>query len=606
MWIVKLALSQPHTFIVLAICIFLFGGVSLSQMAIDIFPTIDVPVVSCVWTYTGMSPKNVEDQITSPTERALTSTVSGIERMESMSLNGMSIIKLFLHKGSDIGQAVAQVASTSNAVLRQLPPNMSPPFVTQSSATDVPVLQLVVGSKKLGEAELFDVANQFIRSQLAVVQGTTIPFPNGGKWREVTVDLDPKALLGYGLSPNDVVNAVNSASVIAPSGTAKMGRCEYVITLNNMPDVIDKLNNIPIKNVGGATVYVKDVAFVHDGYQPQLNIVNLEGHRAVIMNILKSGAASTLAVVERIKSILPRVRGTVPASVTVDVLTDQSKFVRECVAEVFQEAVTAAGLTAIFMLAILGSWRSTLIVVTSIPLAMFCSIIGLHLTGNTINSMTLGGLALAVGMLVDDATVEIENVHRQLDMGKHIVQAILDGAQEVALPAFVSTISICIVFLPVFLLSEPARSLFIPLALAVTFAMLASYGLSRTIVPLMSKHLFVAEEHVAGEEHPHEEKPPGFFRRIHLAIDHHFNKMRDLYHAGLNWALANRGLTAGLFLGFYAFSLCMLPFVGRDFFPLIDAGQLRLHLNVPAGTRVEETERVFRRVENEIRRIIPA
>lgn len=608
MWIVQLALRQPHTFIVMAILIALFGFISIKQMAIDIFPSIDVPIVSCVWTYTGMSPENVENMITSPTERAFTSTVNGIDHIESMSLSGMSIIKVYLHKGSNIGQAVAQVSSTANAVMRQLPSNITPPFVTQSSATDVPVLQLTVASHKLGEAKLFDTANNFIRVQLAVVQGATIPFPNGGKYPQVNVDLDPNALLGYGLSPKDVVDAVNAESIIAPSGTAKMGRCEYIVTLNNMPDIIDKLNHVPIKHVNGATVYVKDVAYVHDGYQPQINIVNLEGTRACIMNILKNGTASTLAVVDQIKALLPRIRAIVPPSVTVDILTDQSKFVVECVNEVFHEAVTAAGLTALFMLAILGSWRSTLIVVTSIPLAILTSIIGLNITGNTINSMTLGGLALAVGMLVDDATVEVENVHRQMDLGKHIERAILDGAQEVALPAFVSTISICIVFLPVFLLTEPARSLFVPLGLAVSFAMLASYGLSRTIVPLMSKHLFVAEEHVGAENEKSDNSRSSvnLFQKIHLKIDKTFNNLRDVYHGALNWALHNRALTAFVFLIFYGLSFCLLPFIGQDFFPPIDAGQLRLHVNAPAGTRIEQTERVFRDVENSIYKIIPA
>lgn len=605
MWIVRLALSQPHTFIVLAISIFLFGAVSLSQMPVDIFPEIDVPIVSCVWTYTGMSPRNVELLVTNVSERALTSTVSNIEHMESMSLNGMSIIKMFLHKGADIGLAVAQGTSTCSAALRTMPPNMSPPFVTQSSATDVPVLQLVIGSKEMGEAQLFDLANMFIRAQLAVVQGTRIPFPCGGKWRQVCVDLDPKALYSYGLAPTDIVDAVNSSNVIAPSGTAKMGNSEYVITLNNIPKIIDTLNNVPIKHVNGATIFVKDVAFVHDGFQPQLNIVNIDGHRGVIMNILKSGNASTLAVVRRIKEVLPQVQAIVPPSAKIDILTDQSRFVRECVNEVAFEVVNAALLTALFMLAILGSWRSTLIVITSIPLAIFSAIIGLHITGNTINSMTLGGLALAVGMLVDDATVEIENVHRQLDMRKHIVQAILDGAQEVALPAFVSTIAICIVFLPVFLLSEPARSLFVPLGLTVSFAMLASYGLSRTIVPLMAKALFVAEEHVAGEEIPQESKSPGFFKRIHLSIDKGFNQARDSYHRALQWSLGRRGLVALLFIGFYAASACLMPFIGRDFFPPIDAGQIRLHINVPAGTRVETTEQIFKRIERAIQRIIP-
>lgn len=604
MWIVRLALSQPHTFIVMAILIAIFGLVSLKSMPVDIFPTVDVPVVSCVWTYTGMSPDNIEQLITSPTERAFASTVSGIQRIESMSLNGMSIIKAYLYKGTDVGQAVAQISSTGNAVMKQLPQNITPPFVTQSSATDVPVLQLVVSGQKLNEAKLFDLASNFIRVQLSTVQGTTILFPNGGKYRQVCVDLKPDALVGYGVSATDVMNVINDQSIIVPSGTAKLGTMEYWITLNNIPDAIEKFNNIPVKHVAGATVYVKDVAFVHDGYQPQLNIVNLNGYRSVIMNILKNGPTSTLDVVDKIKLLLPKIREMLPDSATIDILTDQSIFVRDSVSEVFHEAVGAAGLTAIFMLAILGSWRSTLIVISSIPLAMLASIIGLHVTGNTINSMTLGGLALAVGMLVDDATVEIENVHRQLDLGKHVEQAILDGAQEVALPAFVSTISICIVFLPVLLLTEPARSLFVPLGLAVSFAMLASYGLSRTIVPLMSKHLFAAEEHAKGESRPETKKT--IFSTIYHFIDDHFNSLRDTYHAALSWALYHRKQTVLAFLVFYILSFSLLPFIGRDFFPPIDAGQLRLHVNVPSGTRVEETERIFRKIENAISKIIPA
>lgn len=605
MWIVKLALNKPHTFVVMAILIALFGIVSLKEMAIDIFPAIDVPIVSCVWTYTGMSPANIENMICTPTERAFTSTINGIEHIESMSLSGMNIIKIYLHKGSNVAQAVAQVTAIGNSILKTLPPGITPPVVVQSSATDVPVLQLIVGSPKLGEAELFDVANNFIRQALAVVQGATIPFPNGGKWRQVMVDLYPDKLVGYGLSANDVVQAVNAQSIIAPSGTAKLGQTEYIITLNNQPQVIETLNDVPIKSQNGAVVYVRDVAFVHDGYQPQLNVVNLDGKRAVIMNILKNGAASTLAVVSQIKALLPLVRTIVPPSVSVNILTDQSKFVEECVNEVFHEAVTAACLTALLMLAILGSWRSTLIVITSIPLAILTSIIGLNVTGHTINSMTLGGLALAIGMLVDDATVEVENVHRQMDMGKPIVKAILDGAEEVAVPALVSTTAICIVFLPVFLLSEPARSLFVPLGLAVSFAMLASYGLSRTIVPLMSKNLFNAEEHAKGQTPTGSEKQPGFFTRIHLWIDCNFEFLRNRYHGALNWCLQNRLTTLLLFLGFYSFSFLLLPQIGVDFFPPIDAGQLRLHVNVPPGTRVEQTEVVYRRIENKIVEIIP-
>jgi len=607
MWIVELALQRAHTFIVVALAIALFGIISIKQMAVDIFPEIDVPIVSCVWTYTGMSPYNIENMITTVTERWLTSTVNGIEHTESMSLSGMSIIKVFLHKGTDIGESVAMVTAMGNALLEYLPAGITPPFVTVSSATDVPVLQLGIGSKTLSEAQLFDIANNFVRNQLATIQGATIPFPNGGKYRQVMVDLDPNALVSTGLSPYDVVKAINTQNIIAPSGTAKMGTYEYIMTLNNIPKAIEQLNDIPVKSVKGAVVFVKDVAHVHDGYSPQLNIVNQDGRRAVLFNILKNGDASTLTVVDRVKEALPRIQAIVPPACKIQLLTDQSIFVRDCVADVIREAATAAGLTALMMLALLGSWRSTLIVATSIPLAILSSIIGLHMAGQTINSMTLGGLALAVGMLVDDATVEIENVHRNMAMGKHIVQSILDGAQQVAMPALVSTLSICIVFVPVVFLSEPSRSLFVPLGMAVTFAMLASYGLSRTVVPLMSKSLLGSEEHMpAAGAQAAPARPAGFFGKIHQLIDSRFEAARETYRHGLEWILHHPKTGLGLFLGFYALTFFLLPHIGEDFFPAIDAGQLRLHVSARPGTRVEETDRVFHRVENAIRRLIPA
>ncbi|CAN5279644.1 efflux RND transporter permease subunit [soil metagenome] len=614
MWIVELALKRPHTFIVMALAIALFGVMSIKQMAVDIFPSIDIPIVSCVWTYTGMSPYNIENLITTVTERWLTSTVNGIEHIESTSLSGMSIIKVYLHKGTDIGEAVAMVTAMGNAVLEYLPAGITPPFVTVSSATDVPVLQLGINSKTMTEAELFDIANNFVRNQLATVQGATIPFPYGGKYRQVMIDLNPQALVACGVSANDVTKAINTQSIIAPSGTAKLGPYEYIMTLNNVPEKISELNNIPIKSVKGAVVFVRDVAFVHDGYQPQINIVNQNGRRAVLFNILKNGSASTLAVVENVKQVLPRVKQIVPAACNIEILVDQSIFVRDCVNDVIREAITAAGLTALMMLALLGSWRSTLIVATSIPLAMMASIIGLHITGQTINSMTLGGLALAVGMLVDDATVEVENVHRNMAMGKDIVTAILDGAQQVATPAMVSTLSICIVFVPVVFLTEPSRSLFVPLAMAVVYAMLASYGLSRTIVPLMSKHLLAhehesgAKDHQAGKDEngePLNKKKPGFFRSIYLVIDEGFEFLREQYKHVLEQGLNHPRLSVSIFLVFYTCSLLLLPLIGQDFFPTIDAGQLRLHVNARPGTRVEETERLYKKIEAAIRKLIP-
>jgi multidrug efflux pump subunit AcrB len=620
MWIVQLALRKGHTFVVLSIAIVIFGVLSIAKMAIDIFPVIDTPVVSCVWTYAGLSPYYMAYLVTTPTERALTSTINGIERMESNSLSGMSIIKLYLQKGTPIGEAVAMVTSVGSAVIRQLPRGISPPFVTQSSATDVPVMQLAITSNSLSEAKLFDIANNLIRSQLATVQGAITPFPYGGKYRQVMIDIDAQALRSTGLSAYDVMKAVSNQNLIAPDGTAKMGAFEYVMVLNNMTTSIDRLNAIPVKTTGvtsstngtsgtsstaGPTIFVRDVAFVHDGNQPQLNIVNINGKRAVLFNILKTGDASTLSVVRRIKAILPRLRSIVPSACHIEIITDQSAFVRECVSEVVKEAITAGLLTALMMLALLGSWRSTLIVATSIPLAILASIIGLNICGQTINSMTLGGLALAVGMLVDDATVEVENVHRNMAMGKDIVTAILDGAQQVALPALVSTLSICIVFVPLLFLTEPSRSLFVPLGMAVTFAMLASYGLSRTVVPLMSKTLLAVETHknsdaTAVKEAKTKNPLMSFFSAIHHFIDDHFEAIRSRYHSFLATALDHPRITVSAFLCFYAISLSLIPFIGEDYFPAIDGGELRLHVCAHPGLRVEETERVFKKVERAI------
>ncbi|MBX9567502.1 MAG: efflux RND transporter permease subunit [Candidatus Obscuribacterales bacterium] len=618
MWIVELALGRPYTFVSMAIAIVIFGVISIKRMAIDIFPVIDIPIVSCAWTYTGMSPYFMENMITTVTERALTSTINGIQRMESISVSGLSVIKVYLNKGTNVGEDVAMVCSVGTAILRQLPRGINPPFVTASSATDVPVIQLGIRSDTLNEAQLFDIANNLIRSQLATVQGTRIPFPYGGKYRQVMIDLDPKALYATQLSAATIVNVVNSQNVLHPTGTAKMGSYEYIIDLNSIPDQIEQLNNIPVKSKDGAVVFLKDVAHVHDGSPPQLNVVNINGKRGVLFNILKSGEASTLTVVNRVKEALVRIRSLVPPDCKIEVLTDQSTFVRECVLEVVREACTAAGLTALMILALLGSWRSTLIVATSIPLAILSALICLDITGQTINSMTLGGLALAVGMLVDDATVEIENVHRNMAMGKDIVRAILDGAQQVALPAAVSTMSICIVFVPLVFLTEPSRSLFVPLGMSVTFAMLASYGLSRTVVPLMSKYLLANQHHEQRDPEPSEQRSrqdagaPGIkrqktniFSAIHYFIDDNFEALRERYKSTLNYVLLHPGLIIPLFVIFYVFSLSLIPIIGRDYFPTIDGGQLRLHVCAAPGTRVEETERIFKKVEAAIKETLP-
>lgn len=613
MWIVQLALNKPHTIIAAAISIIIFGFISLHKMAIDIFPVINIPIVSVAWTYTGMSPYFMENLITTVTERALTSTVNGIKRMESISVSGIAVIKLYLNDGVNVGEDVAMATSVGAALLRQMPRGINPPFVTASSATDVPVLQLGIQSKTLDEAQLFDIANNTLRSQLATVQGTKIPFPYGGKFRQVMVDLDPKALYAYGLSADSIVKTIKSQNVIAPTGTVKMGNDEYIITLNNLPTAIDDLNNVPVKTVNGNVVFMRDVAHVHDGNQPQLNIVNINGKRAVLFNILKNADASTLTVVNNVKKELPRLRSIVPAACSIDVISDQSQFVRECVEEVAREAGIAAGLTALMILALLGSWRSTLIVAISIPLAMMAAFIALAITGQSINSMTLGGLALAVGMLVDDATVEIENIHSNMAMGKDIVTAILDGAQQVALPALVSTLSICIVFVPVFLLTEPSRSLFVPLGLAVAFAMLASYALSRTMVPLMAKHLLAKEHHAPARDAVGEgaspaegaAPPSGFFHQIHIFIDTHFENVREMYQRFLSWLLKHPRIGIAAFLGFYAVSFCILPFIGEDYFPSIDGGQIRLHVCAAPGTRIEETERIFQKIEGALKSVIP-
>jgi multidrug efflux pump subunit AcrB len=635
MWIVQLALRRPHSFIVMAIAIVIFGFISIARMPIDIFPPIDIPVVSCVWTYEGMSPYNMENLVTSVTERGLISTINGIRTLESSSLSGMSIIKIYLQHGTSVGQSVAMVASVGSAILRQLPRNISAPFVTSSSATDVPVLQIAMLSDKLSEAELFDIGNNLVKGQIATVQGTITPFPYGGKRRQVMVDLDQSALTARQLSADDIVQAVQSQNVIAPTGTVKMGTLEYVIDLNNLPKTIGELNDIPVKNYKDQVVFLKDVAYVHDGNKPQLNIVNLNGHRAVLINVLKSGQGSTLQVVDGVKKILPRIRSLVPESCEIRILIDQSKFVKDCVAEVVREALIAAGLTALMMLALLGSWRSTLIVATSIPLAVLSAIIGLGLLGQTINSMTLGGLALSIGMLVDDATVEVENVHRNMAMGKDVTKSILDGAQQVALPALVSTLSICIVFVPVVFLIEPSRSLFMPMGLSVVLAMMASYGLSRTVVPMLSRRLLQSEEHVtvvdaaAERDHsagaelqtgdsngdgsnshsrdlPRQKRWQDVFSTIHQGIEAGFENARAHYKNALSWVLDNRKVSVLMFLALYVISFSLFPLIGQEYFPSIDGGEVRLHVNAPVGTRIEQTERIFQRVENEIRKLIPA
>jgi multidrug efflux pump subunit AcrB len=599
MWIVELALRRPYTFVVVSMFIALLGILSITRMAVDIFPAINIPVVSVIWNYTGLPPDDMESRIVTVSERAMTTVTSEIEHLESSSINGLGIIKVYLRQGTDIGKAVALMSSVNQTILKILPPGITPPLVTAFRTSDVPVIQLGVNSKTLSESELYDNGLNFIRPRLATAGGCSVPLPYGGKQRQVMVDINANQLYAKGLSPNDVTNALNAQNLILPSGTAKIGTKEYSVQMNSSPSVIEELNNYPVKQVNNATIYFKDIGHVHDGFATQTNIVNQNGHRSTMLNILRAGSASTLAVVDNIKKSLPALLQTLPKELNIDILTDQSIFVKAAVHQVVNEATTAAALTGLLMLAILGSWRSTLIVAISIPLSILASIICLNVCGQTLNTMTLGGLALAVGMLVDDATVEVENIHRNLALKMPIVDAVLTSASQIATPAFVSTISICIVFVPVALLTEPARSLFVPLAMAVVFAMLASYFLSRTLVPVMARYLL----HEHKEEDGHGK--PNFFARIYHAIDSNFNKLRDRYHALLEQALAHRTRVLLAFSLFYIACFCLTPFVGQDFFPAIDGGQLRLHIIAPPGSRIEEAERIFQEVERGIRSIIP-
>lgn len=602
MWIVELALRRPYTFVVISMFIALLGTLSITRMATDIFPVINLPVVSVIWSYTGLPPADMESRIVTVSERAMTTVTSEIEHLESSSINGIGIIKVYLRLGTDVGKAVALMSSVNQTILKILPPGITPPLVTAFSTSDVPVMQLGVSSKTLSESELFDFGLNFIRPRLATAGGCSIPLPYGGKQRQVMVDINVNQLYAKGLSPGDVTTALNQQNLILPSGSAKIGTKEYPVQMNSSAAQIGELNNFPIKQVNNATIYFKDIGNVHDGFATQTNIMNQNGQRSTMLNILRAGSASTLAVVDNVKTSLPALLQTLPKELNIEILTDQSIFVKAAVNQVASEATMAATLTGLLMLAILGSWRSTLIVAISIPLSILASIVGLNACGQTLNTMTLGGLALAVGMLVDDATVEVENIHRNLAMKKPIVKAILDGASQIAVPAFVSTLAICIVFVPVTLLTEPARSLFVPLAMAVVFAMLASYFLSRTLVPVMARYLL--HEHSEEEQQSaHEAK--SVFARIYRFIDTSFNSLRDRYHALLELALANRAKVVSIFLAFYACSFCLTPFVGQDFFPAIDGGQLRLHIIAPTGTRVEDTERVFKEVEAGLRTVIP-
>jgi multidrug efflux pump subunit AcrB len=632
MWIVRLALRRPYTFTVMAILIVLMGIVTIMRMATDIFPKIDIPVVSVIWSFPGVAPEEMEKRFVTVTERAMTTTVNDIEHIESQSYNGVSVIKVFFHEGAKVEAGVAQVTSITQTLLRILPPGTTPPLILQYSASNVPILQLGLTSKTLSEQDLYDLGLNFIRTQLATVQGAQVPLPYGGKSRQVMVDIDPQKLFGKGLSPADVSSALNAQNIILPAGTQKIGDREYNVRLNSSPELLQTLNDLPIKQVNNATVYIRDVAHVRDGFAVQTNIVAQNRVRSALLTVLKSASASTLDIISRVKAALPRIKATLPPELDITQLFDQSIFVRAAINGVVKEGVIAACLTALMILLFLGSWRSTLVVATSIPLSILCSVIVLSALGQTLNLMTLGGLALAVGILVDDATVEIENIHRNLAMKKPMVRAILDGASQIAVPAFVSTLCICIVFVPIFFLSGTARFLFQPLAMAVIFAMLASYLLSRTVVPTMVR--FLLREHLdeidtslaesvegsdGGEEkiaNRSRENPTaprlsalgqifGFLSWIHQKFNHVFEKLRARYVNALRWCLEHRRVVFAGMGAMVLVSFCLVPFLGRDFFPAVDAGQFRLHVRAPAGTRLESTQERFFQVGNAIREVIP-
>jgi multidrug efflux pump subunit AcrB len=601
-WIVRVALRRPYTFVVLALLILMVGPLTIARTPTDIFPNIDIPVITTVWNYGGLSADEMSTRIVSIYERNLTTTVNDIEHVESQSLRGIAVVKVFFQPGAKIDLAVAQVTASAQSQLRQLPPGTQPPFILTYNASTVPVLQLALSGQKLSEQQLFDIGVNFLRTQLASVQGAQIPYPYGGKQPQIQVDLNPEALQAAHVSPVDVVNAISAQNLILPAGTQKIGSTEYDVDINASPRTIEELNDLPIRTVGSTTTYIRDVAHVRNGFPPQTNIVRVNGSRAALLTIQKVGNASTLDIIRNIKTSLPQIQRGLPRELDIKPLADQSLFVEASITGVLREALIAACLTALMILVFLGSWRSTVIIAVSIPLSILSSIIVLSALGETINIMTLGGLALAVGILVDDATVAIENINTHLEQGKELEEAILEGADQIAVPAFVSTICICIVFVPMFFLAGVAKYLFVPLAEAVVFAMLASYVLSRTLVPTMAKYLLKAHEIHTHGEGPRSRNP---FVRAQQAIDRRFVRMRDGYRALLERSVGSRRLFGALFLGGCLASLVLARWVGQDFFPAVDGGQFKLHMRASSGTRIEETAILCDQVEAALRDIIP-
>ena len=609
--IVRLALRRPYTFVVTAILIVLFGGLAAIRTPTDIFPDIKIPVVAAVWSYAGLAPDDMAGRVIYYYERQMTLAVNDIEHIESQSLNGIAVVKVFFHPTVDIRTATAQVTSISQTVLKQMPPGITPPMILNYNASTVPILQLALSSDVLGEKDIFDLGQNFIRPALASVPGAAVTSPYGGRVRQIQIDLDPQALQGRGLSAQDVANALAAQNQIVPPGTMKVGDFEYNVRLNNSPSVIADLNDLPIKQIDGANIFIRDVGHVRDGAPPQQNVVRVEGRRAVLMTILKSGSASTLDIVDGVKDMVKKLTVTLPKSLHVAPLADQSIFVKAALGGVIKEGLIAAALTSLMILLFLGSWRSTLVIVISIPLAILFSIALLSAKGETLNVMTLGGLALAVGILVDDATVTIENINWHLEKGKPVQQAILDGAQQIVGPAFVSLLCICIAFVPMFFLPGVSGYLFAPMAEAVVFALIGSFLLSRTLVPTLANWFLVAhgdhKDREVAKSHDSREghHPLNKLVAIQHGFEVRFEKVRAGYHRYLEVALANRLVFAGGFLAFVLLSLLLLPFLGRNFFPTVDAGAISLHVRAPVGTRIEETAALFDHVERRIHQIIP-
>ena len=601
--IVSVALRRPYTFIVLAVLILIFGALSAVRTPTDIFPNIGIPVVSVVWTYNGLPPDDMSGRVVYYFERSVTTQVNDIEHMESQSLPGYGIIKIFFQKTVNINAALAQVTAASQTVLKLLPAGITPPYVLRFNASSVPILQIAVSSKTLPEQILFDYAQNFIRPQLSSVAGAAIPSPYGGKVRQIQIDIDEHAMQQFGLSAQDVTNALAAQNQITPVGTEKIGKFEYTVELNNSPTAVQDLNYLPVKKVNGTVIYMRDVAFVHDGYPPQTNIVRVNGSRAVLMTILKVGSASTLDIINGIKALLPHVRETLPPGIRIDAVGDQSVFVLDAVTGVIREGAIAAALTGLMILIFLGSWRSTVIITVSIPLAVLTSISILSALGETINVMTLGGLALAVGILVDDATVTIENINYHLEQGKNIETAIMDGARQIVVPAFVSLLCICIVFVPMFTLGGVAGYLFVPMAEAVVFALIGSFVLSRTLVPTLANYLLAAQAHDPTK--PHVERRRGMFGRFQRGFEHRFERVRLGYRDTLDGALRRPWRFVIGFLAVVVVSFVLVPWLGQNFFPTTDSGQIKLHIRAQIGTRIEETARLCDEVEAMVRQVIP-